>query len=115
MDLEDGLDPGDVVNDEMETIEAEAVEREEESCDWCTITPSKDDTKREDQFHMEGRGMTVYVMDLEDGLDPGDVVNDELETIEAEAVEREEESCKPEKMDTKPASMEKMTGWSRFK
>ena len=39
--------------------------------------------------------MTVYVMDLEVG--------------------REEESCEPEKMDTKPASMEKMTGWSRFK
>ena len=59
--------------------------------------------------------MTVDVIDLEDVLDPGGVVNDELETIEAEVVEREEESCKPEKMDTKPASMEKMTGWSRFK
>ena len=37
--------------------------------------------------------MTVDVIDLEDVLDPGGVVNDELETIEAEVVEREEESC----------------------
>ena len=49
--------------------------------------------KVEDQFHMEGKGMTVDVIDLEDVLDPGGVVNDELETIEAEVVEREEESC----------------------